>query len=548
MPHSKEYFLTNIIPYDYEPNKSCPEVFRHFVTESFGEEMLEVIRAFTSMFLDPTAPYGRFPHLIGQSGGGKGTLGRVWSSLFGEGGAGSAAMFSDLTSPEGRHQYLTGKRIFGFPDVGGYAQGVRAFYELVDNGPMTGRALFNSVAYSKQWYIRFWLASVDHLQIENAGDGWIRRAYPIPVKSRTVKPDPDLRTKLEQCKADIISWALAMPRQERERILLSPPESEQAMNLALDAALYGDSTKSFVDLCLRPSEDSGFVPHYQIHNWYVAYCREHGYTPLGMSKFISHLKTVLPRNFQDRRWTPAINGKRERISAHWKNVVPLPNIFVSSEPGINNSDQNPSWFCVKSRCEEGGLMDFEDFWQPKTPEPSPGATVHPVQSTLEVKNDPGQAENLTQSDCPPCPSVHPGLLDKKNLEELVSSESLTTPMSEKASPEGGTEGTGWTVAPDIGSSLSTPPVEALDQGGQGGQSLQDSDSRFYALENEKAVHLSSENLEVLASDLEMADFEQLRDLRLVNPNFALQAACKLVSPEKRILIKKWVQQQNNQSS
>jgi hypothetical protein len=312
---------------------------------------------------------------------------------------------------------------------------------------MTGRALFNSVAYSKQWYIRFWLASVDHLQIENAGDGWIRRAYPIPVKSRTVKPDPDLRTKLEQCKADIISWALAMPRQERERILLSPPESEQAMNLALDAALYGDSTKSFVDLCLRPSEDSGFVPHYQIHNWYVAYCREHGYTPLGMSKFISHLKTVLPRNFQDRRWTPAINGKRERITAHWKNVVPLPNIFVSSEPGINNSDQNPSWFCVKSRCEEGGLMDFEDFWQPKTPEPSPGATVHPVQSTLEVKNDPGQAENLTQSDCPPCPSVHPGLLDKKNLEELVSSESLTTPMSEKPSPEGGTERTAWTVAP-----------------------------------------------------------------------------------------------------
>jgi hypothetical protein len=91
-------------------------------------------------------------------------------------------------------------------------------------------------------------------------------------------------------------------------------------------------------------------------------------------------------------------------------------------------------------------------------------------------------------------------------------------------------------------------VEALDQGGQGGQSLQDSDSRFYALENEKAEYLSSENLEVLASDLEMADFEQLRDLRLVNPNFALQAACKLVSPEKRILIKKWVQQQNNQSS
>jgi hypothetical protein len=185
-------------------------------------------------------------------------------------------------------------------------------------------------------------------------------------------------------------------------------------------------------------------------------------------------------------------------------------------------------------------MDFEDFWQPKTLEPSPEAAVHPVQSTLEVRNNPGQAESLIQSDCPPCPSVHTGLLDKKNLEEVVSSESLTTPMSEKASPEGGTERTGWTVAPDIGSSLSTPPVEALDQGGQGGQSLQNSDSRHDALETEKAVHLSSENLEVLASDLEMADlsnfvicdwltlillYKQLVNLSLPKSVFSLRNGC-----------------------
>ncbi len=312
MSLSKDLFLTHIIPHNYEPNKPCPEVFRQFVIDSFGEDMLDVIRAFTSMFLDPTAPYGRFPHLIGQSGGGKGTLGRFWSSLFGETGSGSAAHFSDISTPEGRHQYLTGKRIFGFPDVGGYAEGVRAFYELVDNGSMTGRALFNPVAYSKQWYVRFWLASVNHLQIENAGDGWARRAYPIPVKSRAIKTDPDLRLKLEAVKADVISWALAMPRDERDRILLSPPDSERAINLALDAALYGDSTKSFVDLCLRPSSMREFVPHHQLHSWYVTYCKEHGYTPLGMSKFISHLKTVLPRNFVDRSWTPMIDGKRDR--------------------------------------------------------------------------------------------------------------------------------------------------------------------------------------------------------------------------------------------
>jgi hypothetical protein len=374
MPHSKDYFLTSMISYDYEPGKECPEVFRRFIAESFGEDMLPIIRAFTSMFLDPTAPYGRFPHIIGQSGGGKGTLGRFWNSLWGE-ASDSAVNFSEIATPEGRHQFLTGKRIFGFPDVGGFVQGVRAFYELVDNGELSGRALFNPVGYMKLWNVRFWAASVDFLQIENAGDGYARRAYPIPVLARSVKPDPDLKLKLEAVKAGVISWALAMPRVERDRILLEEPENERVVNLRLDAALYGDSTKSFVDNCLRPTTEPGFMHHHLLHTVYTAYCREHGYTPLGMSKFISHLKTVLPHNFVQRRWGSMSNGKRDRVPAHWEYVTTVPGAFVSinQNEGFRNSGENappptdPIWVCRKSKCEEGGLMEFADFWNPPSP-------------------------------------------------------------------------------------------------------------------------------------------------------------------------------------
>jgi len=373
MPHNKEYYLTSQIPYEYEPGKECPQAFRKFVADSFGLDMLNVIQAFTSMFLDPTAPYGRFPHLIGQSGGGKGTLGRFWNSLFGEDGA-SSGNFSDIATAEGRHQYLTGKSLFSVPDAGGYVSGLRAFYELIDNGGLSGRALFNPVGYFKTWNTRFWIASVDHLQIENAGDGWARRAYPIPVRARTIKPDPDLRLKLENCKADVISWALSMPRAERDRILLSPPENERVINLTLDSALYGDSTKSFVDLCLRPSTETSFVPHHLLHSWYVSYCKEHGYTPLGMSKFISHVKTVLPRNFADRGWSPMVDGERWRVPAHWEYFVPVEGAFVKSDVQLQSESfrpatpaDNPVWICIKSQCEEGGLMEFEDFWNPPQP-------------------------------------------------------------------------------------------------------------------------------------------------------------------------------------
>jgi len=422
MPHRQDFYLTNIIPHDYEANKPCPEVFLKFLNESFGSELVEVIRAFTSMFLDPTAPYGRFPHLIGLSGGGKGTLGRLWSSLFGSDGSSSAAQFADISTPEGRHQYLTGKRIFGFPDVGGYAEGVRAFYELVDNGAMSGRALFNPVAYSKQWYIRFWVASVSHLQIENAGDGWMRRAYPIPVKNRDVTPDPDLWLKLQEVKSDIISWALAMPRAERNSILLSPPCSERAKNLALEASLYGDSTKSFVDLCLRPTTNAIFIPQSRLHSWYVLYCREHGYAPLGMSKFISHLKTVLPHNFKERSWTPTVNGKRERIQSHFAFIEPLAGVFEMKVPeGPPDSSQSKAefWYCFKDKCLEGGIDEFEEFFHPtKTPEPLHSLPVHPVHPLNTPTFDPGQAESLTQQGCPPCPIVPPQELALQKKDEL----------------------------------------------------------------------------------------------------------------------------------
>jgi hypothetical protein len=89
--------------------------------------------------------------------------------------------------------------------------------------------------------------------------------------------------------------------------------------------------KSFVDLCLRPSANASFVPHHLLHSWYVAYCKEHGYTPLGMSKFISHLKTVLPRNFADRGWSPMVNGQRSKVAAHWEYLVPVEGAFVKSD-------------------------------------------------------------------------------------------------------------------------------------------------------------------------------------------------------------------------
>jgi hypothetical protein len=56
LPHSKDYFLTHKIEGYYEKSETCPEFVLNFLTETLGEENLDLIRAVISMILDPSAP------------------------------------------------------------------------------------------------------------------------------------------------------------------------------------------------------------------------------------------------------------------------------------------------------------------------------------------------------------------------------------------------------------------------------------------------------------------------------------------------------------
>lgn len=376
MPHDPKNLLTTAIAAEYTPNAKCPEVFRQFMVNVFGEELIPLIRALTAMYLDPTSPYGKFAHIIGPSGSGKGTMLRLWGSFFSHEHYRSMSSFSELGTAEGRHQYLTGTRFVTFPDVGGYISGLKAFYELIDNGEMSGRALFSSHAYQKKWGTRFAIASVDHLSIENSGDGWDRRCIPLPTKPRQGLQDPWLNQKLEEVKGQIISWALAMDREDRDKLLLMPPTNERIIQAKQEQSIYSDSVRAFVDMCLRPCErEQATAENHELHDWYVAFCKAHGFSPSSITKFVSHLKTVLLQNRVERRYKRQ-EGKLTTISAHWNHLVPVEGAFIDANSlsdesngyQDNASSLTPQWICVKGKCVEGGLSAFNEFWNPTPPE------------------------------------------------------------------------------------------------------------------------------------------------------------------------------------
>ncbi|MEG3833997.1 toprim domain-containing protein [Microcoleus sp. Z1_C3] len=366
LPHDPAHYLTSAIESDYVRDRPCPDVFLNFIISAFGDDQLDAVRAYTSMLIDPTAPYGKFIHIIGPSGSGKGTLLRLWGEIFGLEDSHSGD-FTELANPESRHQHLTGKSLYTIPDTGGYITGIRPFYELVDNGKLSGRSLYSSCGYPKEWNCRFVVASVNHLQIENAGDGWDRRCLPLLSKEREGLEDPYLRHKLSAVKADIVSWALAMPRGERDALLLKPSTNNRIRLAKLDAATYGDPIRSFIDLCLRPTDSASVIQNHELHSWFIAYCKAHGYSDnRGMSKFIAHLKTVIPQHH-----LPRHRQDGELQPAHWTHMTLLPGVMVdvSQADDVSNGYQGkpnqqhpePEWRCAKFLCSEGGLLAFETW-------------------------------------------------------------------------------------------------------------------------------------------------------------------------------------------
>ena len=363
VPHSKDYYLTTCIDSDYHPELDPPPNFKAFVARAYGEELEEMIRAALSMLIDPSAPYGKFIHLKGPMGSGKGTLMDVVRAIHGKAYR-SSTDFSLLNSPDKRHQFLNGCAVYAFGDVNGYLTGLGGFYELVDNQAMDGRALRNSSAYNKKWNCRFIVGSVHHLQIENAGEGWGRRALILPTKPRQGPPDPEMKEAILGEIPAIVAWALGMDRTRRNALLKDPEGNCDRISSELsEAKLSADPVSLMLDRCFRPATDAELtadnepltLESEELYAYYDAFATAHRFAnKLQPNNFIQRLSSTIALHRVERK---RIGGKMRR--GHWRNLRPLPGVFLETDGEIFNGiapvKYNPQ------KAEDGGLEEFEAF-------------------------------------------------------------------------------------------------------------------------------------------------------------------------------------------
>jgi putative DNA primase/helicase len=356
LAHDPKNYLTWNINSDYIPGASCPDVLKTFISESFGEEYLELIQAILYYYLDPTAPYGYFLHVIGQSGTGKGTLLRLIGDLINKDNVTAQTNFKNISTAEKRHQFLTQVRYCYFPDMAGFQSDLQSFYELVDNGELAGRALYSPDGYYKRWNCKYAIGSVSALNIENSGDGWDRRCIPIstlPLNSRSA--DTELRKKLEDVRGEIISWAMSMKSERRDYLIKNARNEFIEINLLKqEQAIQSDSLKSFLDQCLEPSVESCHtLATHEIYSAYEAYCKVMGLKPVRCNKLIARMGEVITP-FLVRRSSKSINGKKLNVPKHFRNLRFLPGLF---------NEHADDWSINKSLLTEGNMELFEGITQ-----------------------------------------------------------------------------------------------------------------------------------------------------------------------------------------
>ena len=297
----REDYLTWRLETDYAPTEVCPKSYLDFFESSYGYDLIPLLRAVSSMLIDPTAPWGYFPYLQGPSGSGKGTLISLWQKMFPLNSVSSSSDLSNLGTEEGRHQYINNKGLFTAPDVLGYQKGMEAFYELVDNGAMTARKLFSSDPYTRKFGTRYVVASVEPLQVEGSA-GWDRRAIVIPTKACVGTRDPNLKDTLGVDHGAFMCWVLGMDTAERNRVLMYWKQSSLRLNSIAQIHQLNDPMASFIDHCLVPAKAGQEMTATDLQQHFAAYAAATGRSStMSPSRVGSKLRSMLPHTFIERR-------------------------------------------------------------------------------------------------------------------------------------------------------------------------------------------------------------------------------------------------------
>lgn len=320
LDHDPALGCTFCIQGDYQApgNGQLGPAFRHLLKTSYAKAHHQMLRAGIRMLVDPTMPSGKALILLGESGSGKGALMNGFiRRIFPNHAISNLSALEQVQGKEAIYQSVLGKRLITFGDLVGKQSKQGSFYELVDQSMVTARKLFESEEVSVDFVGRFALAMtrIPIFVDDNGLTGWIRRAFVVPTipGERDRSLFPNLEQVLTTEVGIIVSWALAMDRQEAIDILQGRSDDQEIHRTQAAAASGVDSPSEFIDKCLMPAAPTVMPDTGDLIDAYRLFCRVTGRKPLADARFIGQLRASLGHLDQPRRQITRADAREQGI-------------------------------------------------------------------------------------------------------------------------------------------------------------------------------------------------------------------------------------------
>ena len=276
IPHSRDIFTTNLLPYNYDPNATCPR-FIQFLKEIFedDQEKIDFVQEAVGYAFHKSLPTPAAFFLVGSGSNGKSVFINTIASLIGKENT-SNVSFNALSNEYYVLELFQKMINISAETPQGRCINTDAVKAATAGDWITGRELYKQPMKFRP-FAKHFLAMNKRPEIMDQSHGMWRRIWVLEFKRRFTESDMDrqLEEKLAGELSGIFNWALeGYNKLKEKKFALSEPASMKMSKKEYRDELISDSVGSFEKKCLQKSSNpKDVIILSETYDGYVAFCK-----------------------------------------------------------------------------------------------------------------------------------------------------------------------------------------------------------------------------------------------------------------------------------